>query len=60
MLKRTITGVILAVAVLALICLQGYFVIVPLTAAALLCINEMLGCLKKAGKKPVEWASYLY
>lgn len=60
MLKRTITGVILAVAVLALICLQGYFVIVPLTAAALLCINEMLGCLKKAGKKPVEWASYLF
>ena len=60
MLKRTITGVLLAIFVLAAVWLQGYFVVVPMTVATLVCIHEMLDCLKKAGKKPVEWASYLY
>ena len=60
MLKRTITGVALAAVVLACIWLQGYFVIVPLTIAALVCVHEMLSSLKRAGKRPVEWVSYLY
>ena len=60
MLKRTITGVLLAAFVLTCIWLQGYFVLVPLTIAALICIHEMLSSLKRAGKRPIEWASYLY
>lgn len=60
MLKRTITGVSLSALVLVCIWLQGYFVFVPLTIAALICMNEMLSTLKKAGKRPIEWVSYLY
>lgn len=60
MLKRTITGVVLAVVVLACICLQGYLMAGVVSVIALLAMHEMLSCLKKAGKQPVAWVSYLF
>lgn len=60
MLKRTITGILLAALVLSCIWLQGYFVVVPLTIAMLIGLHEMMDCLKKAGKHPIERVSYLF
>ncbi len=60
MLKRTITGVCLSAVVLAVIALQGYAFIGAFTAALLLGLYETMDCLKRAGKKPVEWVVYLY
>ena len=60
MLKRTITGIILAAGVLACIWLQGFVVTVLLTLAMLICLKEMIDCLRKAGKHPIAWVSYLF
>ena len=59
MLKRTITGVLLAAVALVCIWLQGYFAIAALTIVSLLCMHEMLDSLKKSGRHPVEWVDYL-
>ncbi len=60
MLKRTITGVILAAILLLLLYFQGWALRIALIALMLVSFWEMYGAFSKMGTKPAKWVGILY
>ena len=60
MLKRVITGAVLAVVLFAGILLQGWTLRLMLLFAMLMSLSEMYRAFRNKGADPVRWAGYLY
>lgn len=60
MLKRTVTGLLAAAYVIAMVWLGETAMLLNMGAVLLLAMHEMLDTLSSGGMKPVKWPYYLY